>query len=337
MKTILVLGISGNVSLGILRVLKKNFPSYKIIGACVKESFGNYFCDEFVISPFASDKTFLNWIVSICQDKKIDLIFSGVEEVIEVLVSFESFILANTDCKLTFSKYSSLSIGKCKFKTSEWLKNNNFSYPNFFIPNNLEEIENRFKLFRKPLIIKPLVGKGSQDIYKIESLKDFDFVNSSVKNYSNYLVQDLIGNDDCEYTIGCYQNIFGDVIKPIVFRRKLSNGNTVYAELIENECITDYAVNITKSFNPMGPLNVQLRLDNDGNPVCFELNVRFSGTSLIRDYFGFKDVVSLVGEKLFNEFSHSNFVISPNGICFRAANEFFLDDRNGVKQFFHYE
>ena len=63
---ILVLGISGNVSSGILRVLRKNFPCDKIVAACVNDTHSKIYCDEFVISPYAYDANFIKWIIDIC-------------------------------------------------------------------------------------------------------------------------------------------------------------------------------------------------------------------------------------------------------------------------------
>jgi carbamoyl-phosphate synthase large subunit len=322
MKNILVLGASGNVSIGIIRVIKKNFPEFKIFGACVKESFSEIYCDEFVISPYASSPFFLSWLIDFIKKNKIDLIFSGVEEIIEVCVENKQLISNNTNCFLTFSNVECINIGNSKFKTVEWLKDNNFHYPKYFMPRSIDELSFIYKKFNNPIILKPIRGKGSQGIIKIYD--DFNFNSCSI-DFNNYIAQELIGSDSTEYTVGCYQNAQGDVMKPIVMRRTLDNGNTTFCEIIDNESISDYCYDITSKFNPMGPLNIQLRLNNNNIPICFELNVRFSGTSLIRDYFGFRDIVSMVEEKLFNKFEISNFNNLKNGTCIRMVDELFFE------------
>ena len=50
-----------------------------------------------------------------------------------------------------------------------------------------------------------------------------------------------------------------------------------------------------------GPLNIQLRLSEDGVPVPFELNVRFSGTTPMRARFGFCDVEAMLREVLLHQ------------------------------------
>ena len=63
------------------------------------------------------------------------------------------------------------------------------------------------------------------------------------------------------------------------------------------------------AFRPQGPLNIQMRLDKTGEPVCFELNVRFSGTTAIRANFGFCDVEAMIREYVLEESVESCFRI----------------------------
>ena len=83
--SILVLGISGNVSFGILRVLRNNFITAKIIVACVNDTYSKIYCDEFVLSPYASDISFVQWTIDVCLKYRVDIIYTGVEEIIYVL------------------------------------------------------------------------------------------------------------------------------------------------------------------------------------------------------------------------------------------------------------
>lgn len=337
MANILVLGISGNVSLGILRVLRKNFPDDKLIGSCiVNSSVSNFFCDEFYQSPLASCNNFISWFISICQNKKIDIVFSGVEEIIEQLAKNESTIKSNTKCILTFSNKKCLEIGGDKYKTVQWLKNHSFSHPKFVLPKNKEDIINFYNDLKKPIIIKPLKGKGSIGIVKVYELDDinFDYI-----NYQDCIIQEMVGSESAEYTVGCYQNRDGVIVEPLIFKRELHNGHSIKIEIVKNSLISEYCKKITEKLNPFGPLNIQLRLDALNKPVCFELNVRFSGTTLIRDYFGFKDVVSCYQENLFNNYNPKLFEFSSEGFCFRAIDEFFFKDASHINlnNVSHYE
>lgn len=332
---IIVLGISGNVSFGILRVLRKNFPKSKIIGCCVNDTYNKIFCDKFVKSPLAESEEFIPWLLKICSDEKINIVFSGVEEVIWKISNHKDYIESFTDCVFTFSDTDKLFIGNNKYETVKWLKNNNLNYPRFIIPRSINDLINFYEDIKGPLILKPIKGKGSKGIKIIKSL---DTINNLQNNLSNMICQEMIGNNDSEYTIGCYQNMSGEIMEPIILKRELYNGHTIFAEIEDNFKIKNYALKIMKKFNPYGPLNIQLRLDKKGDPICFELNVRFSGTTLIRDYYGFKDVVSIFREKLEGSFSKQDFQIRENGKFIRFNDEFFFDSNNfDLNSISHYE
>lgn len=72
---ILILGMGGNVSQGILKAIKKSKINCKIIGACIsEESFGLFFCDDAYISPYSNSDEFIPWLIDICNKEKIDIV-----------------------------------------------------------------------------------------------------------------------------------------------------------------------------------------------------------------------------------------------------------------------
>lgn len=67
MKRILLLGVGGNVSQGILKALRETKLDLYIVGACVSQySSGLYLCDEALISPYANAESFIPWVIGIC-------------------------------------------------------------------------------------------------------------------------------------------------------------------------------------------------------------------------------------------------------------------------------
>ena len=318
---ILVLGVSGNVSAGILRVVRSNFKDAYIISSCVNKTLNSTYSDEFIISPYASEINFSNWIKNLSVSKNISIILSGVEEINDALSLIKEDIYKLNSTVVICPTIKALAIGKDKYKTFYWLKNNNFNYPRTILPTSKEDVISFYDLLKKELILKPLKGKSSQGIYYLKSKTDIDCIDIDLTSYA---VQEVIGKEEDEYTVGCFQFQNGKCAKPIIMRRQLKDGHTVFAQIIQNEEISNYCLEITEKLKPLGPLNIQLRLNDFGEPVCFELNVRFSGTTLIRDFFGFKDVVASIYEacniisetELFNQ--------KESGICIRQVEELFF-------------
>ena len=333
--SILVLGVSGNVSAGILRVVRANFKDAYIIGACVNKTLNSTYSDEFIISPYASDALFSNWLENLCISKNISVVLSGVEEINDALSIIKEDIYNLTSTVVLCPRIEAQAIGKDKYKTSDWLKNNDFNYPITILPSTKHDVISFYDLLQKNLILKPLNGKSSQGIYYLESTNDIDDIDI---DFPSYALQEVIGSKEDEYTVGCFQFQNGLCVKPIIMKRQLKDGHTVFAQIVQNEKIAHYCLEITKKIKPLGPLNIQLRLNDFGEPVCFELNVRFSGTTLIRDFFGFKDVVASIYEacniipetELFNH--------KESGICIRQVEElFFTSEKISLNKKLYYK
>ena len=75
----------------------------------------------------------------------------------------------------------------------------------------------------------------------------------------------------------------------VVMKRKLMFGTSVVIDIVNHPTLRKRAIEIASVLRPMGPCNMQFRMDGD-RPVCFEINARFSGTAPIRAHFGFNDV-----------------------------------------------
>ena len=70
-------------------------------------------------------------------------------------------------------------------------------------------------------------------------------------------------------------------------------------------------------------MNIQMRVDRDGRPVCFEMNVRFSGTTAMRANFGFRDVEAMVREYILGQDIRECFHVRY-GEAFRYDNEMYI-------------
>lgn len=319
---VLVLGVGGNVSQGIIKAIAESEIDCRVIGACVSsESFGLYFCDTAYLCPYAESKEFIPWLIDVCNKEKIDIVFTGVEEnILEIAKNIEKF---SNETKAIFkcTPYEKLQIGQDKFRTVEWLRENGCNYPKYALSTDKVKIDTLLKTVGYPLIAKPIKGKGSVGIIKINN--DEDLLKAA--DSDDYIIQEYIGDENAEFTVGCYRNSSGKVLKPIIMHRELKYGTTFKAQIIENKLIEDESIKICEKFKPVGPLNIQLRLDADNRPVCFELNVRFSGTTPMRAHFGFNDVEAMIKEYVFDENISNEFEVRK-GLAYRYINEMYIND-----------
>ena len=317
---VLVLGAGGNVSQGIIKALREANLPLRIIGACISEySKGLYMCDEGYICPYAVDENFIPWVIDFCNKHEIDIIFTGVEENVIQLAKNEDLIKTSTKAIFISSSYEQLLVGQDKYLTCKFLEESGCNYPKYQQWTSVEAAKEFAENVGYPIIAKPRNGKSSRGIINLRSSEDIEKHN----DLQNYVLEQCVGDEESEYTIGCYMDKHGNLQKLFPMRRRLFNGTTVWAETVVNQAIVDECARICKAFKPKGPFNVQLRLEKDGTPICFEMNVRFSGTTAIRSHFGFQDVKAMILEYIYNEDISGCFDFK-SGEVYRFDEEFYL-------------
>lgn len=319
MINILILGIGGNVSQGILKAIRMCNIETHIVGACISPySSGLYMCDEALISPFANDGHFIKWVIDTSNKYQIDIIFTGVEENIIVLEKNIAQIRKETNAIFVASDYEMLKIGQNKYDTCRWLKENGCNYPRFARLDDSKEFNDLVGNCGFPLIAKPVNGKSATGLIIVENEQQL----KAIYGLKNYVLEEYLP-DGLEYTVGCYCDKEGELRKIIIMQRILRKGTTVYSKVVNDNDIEREATLICKRFKPRGPLNIQMRKNKAGQPVAFELNVRFSGSTAMRSNFGFRDVEAMIKEYVLKQDISSCFNIIY-GESFRYDNEFYL-------------
>ena len=169
-----------------------------------------------------------------------------------------------------------------------------------------------------PLIAKPRVGGGASGIFTVRD--DHDLAYAARK--PGYMLQEYLGTDDQEYTVGCFCDRDGVVRGSIAMWRELLAGTTYRARVGSYPEVLQAATNIAGALHTLGPCNIQLRMTSRG-PVCFEINPRFSGTTPIRAAMGFNEVEATLRHFLLGE-TRVTLPKVTSGIALRYWNELYV-------------
>ena len=239
--TVLVLGVGGNVSQGILKSLQMSSLTCKVIGACVSSrAAGLFTVDRAYVSPYANDPGFVDWLISICRHDGIQAVLCGSEPVLAVLSIHAQRIRLETGAICIVSPPQCLSIGADKLATCQWLEKNGFNFPRYAASENQADVEALVRDCGYPLIAKPRAGKSAQGLIYIRSPADLAHATS----LADYVVQELLGDDDSEYTVGCFSDRDGRVRGTIAMRRELLQGTTFRAEIGDFPSVRNEAIRI---------------------------------------------------------------------------------------------
>jgi carbamoyl-phosphate synthase large subunit len=314
---VLVLGVGGNVSQGIVKALREGRLSCRIVGACTSHlSAGLYLSDSAYLSPAASDPDFLDWLLEICRREGVDAILSGVEPVLATLSRHADEIRRQTGAVAVVASPVALALSNDKLATASWLREQGFPAPRSADAADAASVEALVGEVGGRLIAKPRGGKSGQGVIEVDDRATLDYVRSRV----GYVLQERLEGD--EYTVGCVCDENGVVQGSIALRRELKEGTTYRAEAGRFPDVVEAATRITTALAAPGPVNVQLR-ERDGTPVCFELNLRFSGTTPIRTRLGFDEVDVAIRHLVLGE-RPAQLPVVEAGIALRYWSELYV-------------
>ena len=258
-----------------------------------KKKYELFFCDcnilkkpkiinkkRWIKIPIASSKNYLKELNKILSSYKIDLLIPSVDEEVEIISKNRNKI----KCDLLIPNQKFIDIHKNKWKTNQFLKKKKFNSPESKI------LKKNIKLLSGPLIIKPMIGRGSQGVRIIDK-KD------GIKNY--------ISNDDLsgkliiqkkiigkEYTVMVCANKKG-IAKAIVPVKVLEKkGITILGKIDDNKNIINKCFKIHNELKTSGCYNIQLILTKKKKVYAFEINPRISTTTCLAIYAGI-DIINI--------------------------------------------
>lgn len=319
---VLVLGVGGNVSQGILKALSLSSVPCRVIGACVSSlALGLYTVDKAYVSPMADSAQFIDWVIEICNKENIQAIFSGVEPVLYALAQSAERIEEQTSAICVVSNSNQLKIGGDKLLTCQWLEQKGLNFPRYAVAEDGNALCKLLDECGYPLIAKPRFGRGGKGLIDVRKYSDLQYVST----LQDYIVQEYLGDEKSEYTVGCFSDRQGDVRGTIAMRRDLLEGTTYRAEVVNLPELRSESEKIATNLRPFGPCNMQFRIP-EGRPVCFEINIRFSGTTPMRARFGFNDVEATLRHYILKE-NIENLPLVTEGVALRYWNEMYIDPK----------
>ncbi len=237
----------------LIKTLKKTFYVIGIDSQFIGKA-KNY-CDEFYLSPEGKSKKFISFLNKF--STKVDFIFLYVDEEIHN-INKNREKLRKVIKKLVISEYKTIDICINKKKTNKYFQNTKINLPG----------EN----YSKKMIAKPIYGRGSKNLFFINSKKDYLFF----KKKKNYIVQKYIKGK--EYTVDCLYNTNSELVFSLARERIVHKGVSIVGKIVKNKKIQQTVFQISKLLNFYGPINIQLIQDKNGKIWLIEINPRLSGS-----------------------------------------------------------
>jgi len=159
------------------------------------EAGGRFLADRFyAVPPAKEEDSYVDSIISILQDEKIDVFFPVSDFEVPVIAKNKERILEKVDTKIIVNDYKSIIRASNKYILYKTLKEEtNVQIPKFYAPESLDEFVECVKLLGYPqekVCFKPHLSKGSRGFRIIsESVNRRDFLLNHKPN-SLYMAMD---------------------------------------------------------------------------------------------------------------------------------------------------
>jgi carbamoyl-phosphate synthase large subunit len=294
-----VTGVGAIIGQGIVRSLRASGRRIRIVGIDRSaRSPGPHMVDAFEQKPDASEDSpeYQAYWDSLIQRHDIQIVLPGLE-VDMVYLDKNRDWFGSRGVRLALNTPNLIRITANKWEFGKALADIGYSVIPSFRPNTWQEAVE--KLGVPPLLLKPLQGNGSRGIIKLDNEQDFEYWRT--KTSGDWMLQRIVGKPDEEYTVGVFGLGNGHFIGPLIFRRRLSlAGNTQEAEVVLDHPILEVAVKkLCQHFFPIGPTNLQFRVDGDV-AYLLEINPRFSSSNSLRTAFGYNEAIMAIDYYLFD-------------------------------------
>ena len=280
--TVLVTGAGAIIGYGIINSLKQSTLKIRVVAIDIySHAYGKYISDVFYKGILASDDGFIEFINDIIKKEKVDLIIPGIEQDLYAFYKNKSKL----SCPVVMNNDLSIELSKNKLETYNFIKSN----------SSIQLIPTLFKVsypecvtkLGLPFLLKPVSSYASKGIERINNEVEFDFYVNRIS--SNCIFQKIVSTIDNEYTVSVFGDGRGNYFDSIILKRYLSQeGATNRATLVNNEFIQGYVDELVKLLKPIGPTNIQLRMEKE-TPYLLEINPRISSACSIRTAFNYNE------------------------------------------------
>lgn len=271
--------------------------------------------DDFELVPPARDIGYLDTLLALVERKSIDVLLPGSEAELRVISDHrERFEKLGVFLPINPKTVIDLSLDKSR--TAAFFVEHGLAFPRSATIASTEDLE---LIDFLPAVLKPSIGGGgSTNIMLAQSFDELRvFGRYLLDIYPEFVVQEYVGTEESEYTVGVLLDMEGEAVNSIAMRRIIRNGlgsklrvanRTVRTELGEylaissgisqGEFVAPFELNqecerIARELGARAAINIQCRWV-DGKAVVFEVNPRFSGTSSSRALVGYNELAVLL-------------------------------------------
>lgn len=248
------------------------FDGKVYVSDCVNTASGLYGNNDgyFILPrPVDDEKKYIQELINLCIEKDISIIIPVIDPEIYILSGHRKDFF-NKGINVIVSDRLVLDVCYDKIKMNEFLEENGFEVLHTYTDVETFKKAVNVGTASLPVIMKPILGSGSVDTYKVDSIEQ---VESLFKE--GMMIQEYVDGE--EYGVDTLNNLDGVSIRCVV-KKKISmrSGETDKAIIVKDNFIQSITLELAKRLKHVGNLDADIIVSGD---KCYfiDLNPRFGG------------------------------------------------------------
>ena len=231
-----------------------------------------YEADESIIVPRIDAEGYLDVILNICREKKIDGVFSLIDPELSMLAAQkEAFLAVGTTPIIS----SAEAVETCfdKFKMYQLLIENGYKTAKSYVDKEVFYADVEAGRVTYPVFVKPVKGSASINISKVFSHKEIDVL---FELYDDLLIQQYM--DGTEYGADVYIDMISGKVVSVFTKEKIKMraGETDKSVSVKDEALFQLIERFVEQVGFRGIIDMDI-FKIDGEYYISEVNPRFGG------------------------------------------------------------
>lgn len=266
----------------VINTLKKG--NHRVIGCDIYPSVWHAVskdCDKVYQAPFATEEErYICFLLDTCKKEEVDCIFPLTDLEIDVLNHHKSDF-NKVHVFVFIQSESCLNIARNKWAMYKLFKDNR----HVNVPYS-EESSTLCSDFPVPAIAKPINGRSSEGLRRIEEKEDLN----AIKELHDYIIQENIKGSI--FTVDYVRDSFGNdfsIPREELLRTKNGAGTTV--RIVPDKTLNETTSYIGNKLEIIGCVNMEF-IRNEEKYFLIDINPRFSAGVAFSNYVGYDMVTS---------------------------------------------
>lgn len=267
-----------------------------------------YFADKQYLVPRIDDPSYIDTIVNICKEEKIDAITTFIDPEIEILAKNRSrFSELGVEVLTPYEETANLCFDKYKM----FKKLSECGIPTVMTWGTIEDFNTSRDagIVDFPVFIKPRTGSGSVGARKV---CNYDILVESMKEDPSLIIQEFMDCEDLDADV--YIDTITHEAVSAFSKRKIETriGGASKTVSFKDDKLFDFISKIVKNFKFNGPVDMDF-FYREGSYYLSEINPRFGGAYL-HAYGAGVDFIKLIENNLNGKINKQDFGNYDEGV-----------------------